>query len=116
MTITDLPITLSLASSRDIFIVSVSADSNDADYIYNTTTYTPEEFADVIPAIRLLDDIDGWGDVISKHHPCPDIPDELSDYLCDLIPYNEYGCHSVCLDSIQYISPEGVTYDVTLTS
>lgn len=109
MTITDLPITLSLASSRDIFIVSVSADSNDADYIYNTTTYTPAEFADIIPAIRLLEDIDNTEDMDG-------ISGELSDYLWSLIPSNEYGCHSICIDSIQYISSEGITYDVTLTS
>lgn len=116
MNITDLPIKLTLAKDDfNTFMVDVSADSNDADYIYNTTFYTPKEFAKAIPAIRLLEDIDGWKDCASSYHPCPTIPDELEDYLYELIPSNEHGCHSVSLDSIKYVSPEGVLYDVELT-
>ena len=117
MSITDLPIKLTLAKGNfNAFIIDVSADSNDADYIYNTTCYTPEEFAEAIPAIHLLNDIDGWGDCASSYHPCPVIPEDLGDYIYDLIPNNEYGCHSISLDSIKYVSPEGVLYDVELTN
>ena len=112
--ISDLPITLSTTDSLNTFIIHTSADSNDGDYIYSTTYYDINEFARAIPAIRLIDRIDGWGDYVSSRHPCPPIPEELEDYLRDLIPYSEHGCHSICVESIQFIDANGVIHNVAL--
>ena len=97
--------TLDKPSKRNIFIVTIKADSNDADYVTNTDTFSKEEFEEY-GLDALIDLKENYG---GRH--------ELSDYHndCDLrIPYNGYDgfCHTVTELKIQYIDDDGMTWDV----
>lgn len=108
-------LTLTPSKRKSVFIVHVSSDENDGDYLTGSTEIEENEFEDWLPAIKLLSEIKGWGEYINPRHPCPDIPDELSDYLYDLIPTNSEGsCHSVSLDAIEYVDSEGKYFDVKI--
>lgn len=106
----DLPITLTPLPADDcnLFTILVSADMNDADYTESTCIYTPQEFKDVIPFLKLI----ASGAIRDQDTP---IPQGLEDYKYELIPSDSEGYfHSPEILSITYVNDIGVTYNVTL--
>lgn len=110
-------LTLTPSTRKSVFIVNVESDENDGDYLYQTTEIDEKDFVSWLPAIKMLNQIDGWGDCISSRHPCPQIPEELEEMLYDLIPTDSEGsCHSVKLQSIEYVDADGKYFDVTINN
>ncbi len=97
-------------SARNQFILCVEADTNDADYIYQTSMFEPSELHLYLPLINLLGD-----QVEDTDYNSADLglTDDQADMLSDLIPLGEDGSHSICVDSFEYIDADGVTFDVS---
>jgi hypothetical protein len=98
-------------SVRDSFILRIEADSNDADYIYQTTVFTPFELHLYLPLINLLgdqvEDTDYNAEALG-------LTEDQADLLADIIPWGEHGvASSICVNSFEYIDADGVTFDVS---
>lgn len=97
------------------FKLVVEGDTNDADYVYETTTFSEDEILKYLPIINLIgNEITCWGerryDRYYKDSYAPSEPEE--DLLNDILPYGEYGIHSLSIDSFEYTDADGKIYDV----
>lgn len=82
--------------------VTIVADSNDADYITEITTYSKEEFDEwVIDELIELKKYSG-------SHELPKFPGDLD------IPYNGFDgrCHSLEYVEVEYTDKNGQVWDV----
>ncbi|QNR65381.1 hypothetical protein IAQ67_15925 [Paenibacillus peoriae] len=93
--------------AQDCFMVTIVADSNDADYITTTQTYSSKEFNGVI-----VDELIQLKNNYSGSHQLEDCP--LGEYID--IPFNGYDgfCHSLESLTITYVDEDGYTWDVNL--
>lgn len=104
--------------------ITITMDSNDADYITNIVTLDPEIlFSDkkLIYCLAYVScDYDfkghGWGDIVFGHHitdnkDINDLEDILREY--DLLCYSECGCcHSFNKIEIIYYDENGVAHKI----
>lgn len=92
-------------NKKDVFKVTIRADSNDADYITETEYYIKEDFEEY--ALKAVKDLrDNYG----GSHELEDYPNEY-----DLsIPFNGWDgyCHSLEELSVEYIDKDGKIWDV----
>lgn len=89
---------------KDRFIITIKADSNDADYITETTYLNEKDFIEAIP--ELVDMIENY----SKAHMFEDFSADYFD-----VPYSDNGsCHSLEDWSIEYIDKDGKIFDVKI--
>ncbi|MBT2759974.1 hypothetical protein [Paenibacillus sp. ISL-20] len=93
---------------RNKFVVTVVADSNDADYITTINTYTKPFFEETI-VHDLIDLLKNY----SGRHKLRNYDGEYED-----LPYNpndEYGrCHTLESIKVKYVDNEGFTWNVEL--
>lgn len=97
-------------SAHNQFILRVEGDSNDADYIYETTTIHESEIHEFLPIIDLLSN-----QISDTDYEVEDLglTEDQADMLSELIPWGENGTHSICIDSFEYIDSNGITFDVS---
>jgi hypothetical protein len=95
------------SKQRDKFIVTIVADSNDADYITTENTYSKEEFEETIA--------DALVDLQNNYGLSYQLPNYYNEHDLD-IPYNGWDgyCHTLKYVQIQYIDNNGETWDVNL--
>lgn len=100
---------------KSYYELYIKADSNDGDYISETTKFSQRQ-------------LDEWGieayQLILKKLMGPHALDEMDDLLSpveyDLLenvsfPYSDHGiCHSIWIVSLKYYDKDGLTYDVVL--
>lgn len=104
------------SSKRDVFIITVVADSNDADYMTETTTIKKDDMTDeIIDLIKKLDAIEyvnhALGDVDEQGEAHGLTSDDLFSHIS--IPHTEWGvCHSLETFTVEYIDAEGKIFDV----
>ncbi|MBE7896091.1 hypothetical protein G7L40_20675 [Paenibacillus polymyxa] len=95
------------AEELNNFVVTIVADSNDADYITETAKYNAEEFN-----TEVINELIELKNNYSGYHQLSDCP--LGEYIT--IPFN--GCDGYChsLESLQikYVDGAGFTWDVEL--
>ncbi|EJW14102.1 hypothetical protein M5X00_26230 [Paenibacillus alvei] len=99
--------TLSKTGKRNIFIVTIVADSNDADYVTTEDIFSKAEFDEYV-ADALIDLLANY----SGRHQLSDYPNEE-----DLsIPRNGWDgyCHSLKKMTIKHIDVNGEHWDVSL--
>ncbi|MCY9737524.1 hypothetical protein M5X17_27865 [Paenibacillus alvei] len=90
---------------RNIFVVTIVADSNDADYITTSVEFSKEAFDDFVAddLIYMLKNFKGRLKLNNYD----------GDY--DYIPHSEYGiCHTLKSVDITHIDNNGETWDVKL--
>lgn len=93
-----------VSKERNVFILTIMADSNDADYITETVTYNKGKCDEILPA--LIDLRDNY----SGSHSLENYPNEF-----DLpIPYNGYDgyCHSLEKLTVEHIDENSKIFDV----
>lgn len=93
----------------------VEGDTNDGDYITEVTTFNEQELIKYLPVIHLIgDQIRCWGERrYDSYYTDAYTPTEIEeDLLSDLIPYGEYGVHSVNISSFEYTDEHGKIYDI----
>lgn len=96
---------------RNKFIVTVTADSNDADCITTINTYTKPFFEETI----VYDLIDLLQNYSEPPHTLNEYDGEYED-----LPYNpndDYGrCHSLESIDIKYVDDNGFTWNIELNT
>lgn len=95
------------SEERNMFHVSIKADSNDGDYITEEESYTEDEFEEIVDELIDLND---------NYKGFYKLEDFSSEQLC--IPTTDYGdnCHTLTRLKIEYIDGNGEVYDVILRS
>lgn len=99
-------------SDNDYYVITITGDSNDADYITTDTCLSEKSFNEAIPALEYL-----FLNCIGKHK-LEDYYDNHSDDI-DLdeyfdIPFGEMGaCHTIKDVSIKFFEKTGMSYNVT---
>lgn len=91
---------------KNIFILTIIADSNDGDYISESMSYTKTEFEKLIP--ELINLINNY----SESHELEKYPNTM-----DLsIPFNGYSgyCHTLEELNIEFIDENGKIFDVDI--
>ena len=84
---------------------------NDGDYTECTCIYTIDEFKDVIPALKLIQN----GSIHYRDHIASVEDETTRDYLYELIPSDSEGdSHSPEILSITYVNDVGITFNVEL--
>ena len=104
-----------LGTALNQFKLVVEGDTNDGDYTYETTTFSKDDILEYLPVIPLIGDkITCWGDLrYNDYYKDSYIPTEAEeDLLHDILPYGEYGIHSLSIVSFEYIDANGKIYDV----
>lgn len=96
------------------FHITIEADTNDADYITETSVLEENEIENYIVPLQMINTgiITAIGDC--SHDNNNRIPDEIMDYARELIPYGEYGVHSVVIDEFIYYDGNGKKFYVEL--
>lgn len=102
--------TLWESTAPKIFELSVTADTNDADYVTSTQTVSQNQIDGMLPIIEMIKNYKGhnynWciGDIARKGEGPKDIYPELTEeafeWFSDFLPYGEYGIHTI--ESIEY--------------
>ncbi len=103
-------ITLKEKKKKDlnVFVVVVESDENDANYLYSTTQIDAKEVQKWIPALKVVKQMDRFD--------LEDIPEELHDMIHALVPTDSEGeCHSINIQSIEYIDENGIIWDAELS-
>lgn len=91
------------SKEKNVFVVTICADSNDADYITEITNYSKKEFDDWV-----IDELITLKNNFSQSH-------ELENYRGDLnIPYNGFdgNCHSLDYVKVEFIDDQGEIWTV----
>jgi hypothetical protein len=92
-------------SKKNIFLVTIEADSNDADYITTRNEYEKEEFDK-----NIIDELIKLKRKYSGSHKLEDYKDEF-DHI-DL-PYSEWGiCHTLTELTVNHYDENGKVWDV----
>ena len=95
------------SDKTETFIVTIVADSNDADYVTEKMEFNKEEFEEILPA--LVDLKENY----SGHHELEDYPNPMELH----IPYGYDGyCHTIDELRVEYIDESGKIYDVEFWS
>lgn len=97
------------------YIVTITADSNDGDWITADTYFSDEEFNDVIPALEFLLDNCVGRHKLEEYYDNDELRSEvdIDDYFD--IPFGEMGpCHTITDVDIMYYEKNGMSYVVTL--
>lgn len=102
--------TLEKSEKRNVFIVRIVADSNDADYVTTENIYSKESFEKYV--------LDGLIELLKNHgdnHKLPDFPNDKYDL--DL-PYNGWNgtCHSLESVTVEYFDENGDQWNVKLNT
>lgn len=94
------------SSMKNIFVITIVADSNDADYITESMDCSKTDFEELLP--ELINLRYNYG----KNHELENYPNSM-----DLpIPYNGWDgcCHSLEKLIIEYIDESGKVFDVEI--
>ena len=92
----------------ETFIITIVADSNDADWVTEKMEFNKEEFEEILPAlVDLKENFSGSHELENYTNPM-----ELD------IPYNGYDgyCHTLYELTVEYIDENGKIYDVEFWS
>lgn len=91
------------------FKVTIKADSNDGDYIIETSTYGMKEFDEYV--------IDGLIDLKNNYSDRHQLSDYPNDHDLN-IPYNGWDgyCHTLTELIVEYIDANGRVWDVEIGS
>lgn len=92
------------AKKKDQFIMTIKADSNDADYVTETTTFSKAEFEEYLDEIKNLRDNFGGNHQLENYEN----PGDFN------IPHDGYDgfCHSIEKLTVTYTDKDGKTWDV----
>lgn len=101
---------------ENYYTISITADSNDGDYITDITNLSEKSFNKAIPVLELL-----FTEYMGHHgleQYYEDYDEGIVDYDIDEffdIPYGEMGpCHSIENISIMFYDTDGKSYFITL--
>ena len=90
-----------------LFRVTMTADLNDADYMTDVTEYTEDEFEGVLDELIEINELVGVDNAIYDYETSYEVN----------IPFegqSGQSCHTLESLKIEYISSDGVIYDVEL--
>lgn len=88
-------------------LLIVSADTNDADYVYNITEVSNESLDQIIGIVKKINEAKKsnfygfpWGkgefvDVVYEEEYDGILTDDEMEFLNDFVPYGEHGIHTV---------------------
>lgn len=94
------------AEKRNVFIVTIKADHNDADYITTIESYSKDDFDEYV-ADALIDLINNYsGDYDLEHY--------FNEFDLDIPRGDEERCHTLESVNVEYIDENGITWDVKL--
>lgn len=97
------------------YIITITADSNDGDYITADTYFSDESFNDAIPALAFLLDNCVGCHKLEEYDNNDELCSEVNIYEYFDIPFGEMGpCHTITDVDIMYYEKSGMSYVVTL--
>ena len=91
-----------------IYELSIRADTNDADYVTETTDVSQNQIDAMIPIIEMIKGRKhyNWSDgeySRLEEHPkkiYPELTEEAYEWFCEFLPHGEHGIHTI--ESIEY--------------
>lgn len=105
------------SSRKEVFIISIQADSNDADYMNEKTIIKKDNMTDeVIDLIEKFRKIEGVGHALRLVYEDEDNEygiknDDLFNYIN--IPFTDWGiCHTLEDLVVEYVDENGKIFDV----
>ena len=100
-------------SIKDTFTITIQGDQNDGDYLTETTNFSSYEKLQPYLTIisKIGNEITATGDASDRD--AYELQDEESDLANDIIPYSEYGVHSLTLSEFVYYDERGDAYDAS---
>lgn len=105
------------SSQKDVFIITVQADSNDGDYMTETTTIPKNGMNDeIIELIKKLEDLEyvrhGLQEIEEQGEAYGLTRDDLASHI--YIPSTDWGdyCHTLVDFTVEYIDGNGKIFDV----
>ncbi len=103
-------------SIKDTFTITVEGDMNDGDYLTETTTF--ESYEELQPYLTVIskigNEITGNGDQSDRDDY--EMNDNEYDLASDIMPYSEYGVHSLNVTEFAYFDENGDAYDIDFQS
>lgn len=91
--------------------LTIVADANDCDYLTNIEVIDQETFDRLLPVFKAIQSQEGQNWITSEyghgHEPrymYKEIDDNLIEEFDDLVPYGEYGVHTIAVLKVREIT------------